>query len=615
MEHKFILVSSSFHNSIEIPMITKNYLHTIIVFLFCMQMAAIPLRAQVNPKKPNVIIVLTDDQGYGDFSCHGNPVLKTPALDKLYQESIRFTDFHVAPLCTPTRGQLMTGMDALHNKAMAVGNGRQLMRRDMATMPEVFLHNGYETGLFGKWHLGDNFPDRPIDRGFRKAVWTKGWGLLSESEYDNDYYRTRFIDSIEQKQSEKYCTDLWFDEAMRWMQQMHADKKPFFTYIATNTPHGPFYAPAMDKKYFMEKGLDEKTAHFLGMVRNIDSNMARLDRWLQQSSLHENTIVIFMTDNGGTGGVNVYNAGMREQKGSLYEGGHRAACFIRLPAKGAYKGRTVNTPTQVQDVLPTLADLAALHLEHRTQLDGKSLHALIQGKKSSVDNRMFVVQYSKDDQPEKFSGCVIWKEWRLVGQDELYNINIDPGQIQNVAGSNKEIVQQMKNFYESWWDKGYVEMRKFIPAIVGAHSENPVILTSDYWINGEHTIVNTQWKVALAQGSPNGGLLHVWVEEEGNYVVELSRWPFHLGRSLTEDGPAKAIGGTSIRKGVALPIDAGCLSINDEAPVVIKKSGNSSNSISINCTLKAGAQTLRAWFQNAEGRDLCGAYYLRVTRL
>lgn len=220
--------------------------------------------------RPNVIIILSDDQGYGDFSCHGNPILKTPALDKLNGESIRFSNFHVAPLCTPTRGQLMSGMEAMRNKASTVLTARGLMRRDILTMPEVFANNGYRTGIFGKWHLGDAYPDRPMDRGFEKCVWTKGWGLLSEMEFDNDYYQTRYLDSLDTCYAEKHCTDLWFDEAMAWMGEMAKEQQPFFTYLALNAPHGPFHSPEKNRKHYLGKVADDKVASIYGMVENID---------------------------------------------------------------------------------------------------------------------------------------------------------------------------------------------------------------------------------------------------------------------------------------------------------------------------------------------------------
>ena len=190
--------------------------------------------------RPNIIVVLSDDQGYGDFSMHGNPILQTPTLDKLARQSIELTDFHVAPLCTPSRGQLMTGLDAYHNKAATVGSGSGIVKRDVMMMPELLKKNGYTTGLFGKWHLGESFPDRPMDNGFDKSIWVKGWGLLSETEYDNDYYETRYLDSLTTKYSTKYCSNLWFDKAMEWMGESAKNKKPFFTYIALNAPHGPF---------------------------------------------------------------------------------------------------------------------------------------------------------------------------------------------------------------------------------------------------------------------------------------------------------------------------------------------------------------------------------------
>jgi len=193
--------------------------NAILLLLSVIAYSAIAAAGNPPSKRPNVIIVLSDDQGYGDFSCNGNPILQTPAFDKLYHESIRFSNFHVSPLCTPSRGELMSGLDAMHNLASTVLFGRGILRRDIVTMPEVFKQNGYHTGIFGKWHLGDSYPDRPMDRGFEKCEWFKGWGLLSEAEYDNDYYKTRYLDSLKPVNSDKYCTNLWFDEAMKWMAE------------------------------------------------------------------------------------------------------------------------------------------------------------------------------------------------------------------------------------------------------------------------------------------------------------------------------------------------------------------------------------------------------------
>ena len=159
-----------------------------LLLLACCVSVTRPLSA-ATPAKPNVLLVLVDDQGYGDLSVHGNPVLKTPQMDRLHAESIRFTDFHVAPMCTPTRGQIMTGVDALRNGAMNVSSGRTNLRRDFPTMPELLAAADYRTGIFGKWHLGDNYPYRPQDRGFQESIWYPSSSIPSAAGYfNNDYF-------------------------------------------------------------------------------------------------------------------------------------------------------------------------------------------------------------------------------------------------------------------------------------------------------------------------------------------------------------------------------------------------------------------------------------------
>ncbi|MDX9882982.1 MAG: arylsulfatase [Prolixibacteraceae bacterium] len=559
--------------------------------------------------KPNVIVVLSDDQGYGDFSCHGNPVLKTPALDRLHSESIRFGNFHVSPLCTPTRGQLMTGLDAMRNGAATVLTGRNLLRRDIITMPEIFSKNGYATGIFGKWHLGDNYPDRPMDRGFQKCVWHKGWGLLSEIEFDNDYYETRYLDSLETKQSGEYCTNLWFGKAIEWMEKTAAKKQPFFTYLALNAPHGPFDSPAQDYNFYRNQVTDSVTACFLGMVRNIDRNMARLDEWLEKSGLKNNTLLVFMNDNGGTGGVELYNAGMRDKKGSNYEGGHRAACFMRWPDGNLTGGRTIADATQIQDLLPTFIDLCGLQADVSYPFDGKSLASTLL-KSKPLNDRMFVVQYGGHVQPEKYFSCVVWDSWRLVGNDELYDLSADPGQKNNVAKMYPERMDKMQVFYENWWKEIEPGINNIIPVVVGSEKENPVIFNSDNWVDGA---VNTQWKVAQAGGSPQGDTTYIQVAKDGKYKIELSRWPFHLQRSLTNAGPKISVGGTGIRPGKAVSVQSGCISLDNQEPLV-KESLPNDTKITFELELTAGTTTFRGWFKDENGEDLCGAYYVKVER-
>lgn len=574
---------------------------------------AYPLDTVDYPKtqRPNVIVILSDDQGYGDFSCHGNPVLQTPNLDRLHDESIRFSNFHVSPLCTPTRGQLMTGLDAMRNGAATVLTGRNLIRRDLITMPEVFRDNGYATGIFGKWHLGDNYPDRPMDKGFEKSIWHKGWGLLSEIEYDNDYYETRYLDSLETKFSGEYCTNLWFNEAMDWMNQMAGQGKPFFTYLALNAPHGPFFSPVQDYSFYRDQVRDSTTALFLGMIRNIDRNVGRLDDWLEDKGLKDNTVVIFMNDNGGTGGVELYNARMRDKKGSNYDGGHRAACFIRWPGGSLGTPRTIPYASQIQDLLPTFVDLFAFDIPADYHFDGVSLAPVLQSNRK-MNNRMFVVQYGGHIRPEKYFSSVVWDSWRLVGEDQLYNLEQDPGQKEDVSKDFPEVLTKLRQYYEQWWSGVVDGTDEFVPHIIDYAKQNPVILNASNWTEGA---VNSQWRIARGDGPARGGVIYVRVAHPGKYKIELSRWPFHLERNMALKGPSTTVGGARLNTGKAIPVEYGCFSVNAKEPLVVKKISSDAENISFDLQLPAGDATFQAWFQDKNHEDICGAYYVRVGRI
>ena len=289
--------------------------------------------------RPNVIVVLTDDQGYGDLSYTGNPVLRTPALDRLQAESVRFTDFHVCPVCTPTRGELMTGCDSLRNGATFVSMGRALLRTDLPTAADIFAANGYRTGLFGKWHLGDNYPYRPQDRGFQEAIWHPSWGVTSAADvYGNDYFDDTYRHRDRMEEFRGYCTDVWFEQATAWIRRCARGGEPFFAYVATNAPHGPLWVPDHYRDPYRGAVADGRVtadhASFFAMIACIDENLARLDWFLHQSGLYDNTIFVFMTDNGTASGEAVYNARMRGKKSSIYDGGHRVPCLLRWPGGG-----------------------------------------------------------------------------------------------------------------------------------------------------------------------------------------------------------------------------------------------------------------------------------------
>jgi arylsulfatase A-like enzyme len=577
-----------------------------IVILFVTAIAACATLAHA-ADKPNVIIVLSDDQGYGDFSCHGNPALKTPNLDKLHDESIRLTDFHVAPMCTPTRGQLMTGLDALRTRASSVCAGRSFIPRETLTMADVFKKSGYETGLFGKWHLGDSYPNLPHQRGFDRAIYHLGWGITSMADlWCNDYFDGRFRDNGELKPYPGYCTDVWFDQAIGWMKKQHEEKKPFFVYLPTNAPHGPLWIADKYRQPYLDQKLPRPLSSFFGMIANIDENMGKLDEFLKQSGLRDNTIVIYFHDNGGTAGVNYYNAGMRGKKTTYYEGGHRAACFIRWPNGKLLEPCDIGELTHVQDILPTLGELCELLKPAAVDFDGMSLGRLLRGTMKSLGERTLVVQYGQN--PEKWQSAVMWHRWRLVHGEELYELSSDPAQATNVAEQHPEVYQMLRDRYEAWWAKVEPKLQDFHPISIGAKQENPVTLSAADWANVYCDNMND-----LRKGKPENGPWHVLVENDGKYEFSLRRWPKEADAAIAGPVPEFKAREGELPAGVALPIAKARLKIGafDETKPV----PTGAKAVTFTVDLKTGPKTeMQTWFYDADGKELCGAYFTDVER-
>ncbi|MFH1266131.1 MAG: arylsulfatase [Planctomycetota bacterium] len=580
--------------------------------------------------RPNVILVLTDDQGYGDLSCHGNPVLKTPYLDKLHAESVRFTDFHVAPMCAPTRGELLTGRDAIDNGAYCVCSGRTFIRRGIPTMAEVFAQSGYQTGIFGKWHLGDNYPHRPGDRGFREAVYHMGWGITSTPEFwNNDYFDDTFRHNGQLREYPGYCTDVWFAEARRWISACREKNEPFFAYISTNAPHGPFWVPAEYREPY--KHLDRDTAGFFGMIANIDENMARLDAMLAETGLRENTILLFITDNGGTGGIKVYNAGMRGAKASLYEGGHRVPCFLRWPGGSLRPAGDVDALTHGQDLLPTLIDLCGLKSPQtqNDRFDGTSLAGLLGGQpQPELTDRMLVVQYGglRKAQPQPWDSTVMLSQWRLVKGEELYDVKADPGQQSDVAADHPDLVRKLRDHYQNWWADLQPALGQYVPISLGADQENPTRLSSLDWLAPKLVIAAQTVDVRLlgqfpvTEGSLPGGRpmpvlnspWYVEVEKPGLYEISLRRWPKEANAPITAGLPAyEGVDGT-FPEGKALPVAKARLKIG---PVDLSQPvAPHAHAATFATPLPAGKAHLQTWFYDAQDNELCGAFYVEVHR-
>ncbi|MDE0105952.1 MAG: arylsulfatase [Bryobacterales bacterium] len=567
---------------------------------------ALPALCQAQ-QRPNVIVVLTDDQGYGDLSAHGNPVLKTPNLDKLHSQSIRFTDFHVAPMCTPTRSQLLTGRDAIDNGASFVCMGRSLIREELPTLADIFQDAGYATGHFGKWHLGDNYPFRPQDRGFQETVHHGAWGITSLADYfGNDYFNDHYRHNGRIEQYTGYCTDVWFQEAMSWIRRQARAEKPFLVYLPTNAPHVPLWVPNEYIDPYLGE-VESRVAKFFGMIANIDENMGRLTGLLDKLGIADDTIFVFAGDNGTAQGEAVFNAGMRGKKRSLYEGGHRVPLFVRWPAGEIGVPRDIGTLTHVQDILPTLLDLSGVPAPAQAAFDGVSLAPLLKGQQQDLSERMLVVQYGGVFEKDR-DAAVMWERWRLINGMELYDLSKDPGQRNDVSGDFPDTVAKMREHYDAWWNELMPAAEAYQPIAVGARAENPARLNASDW-NG----VYCDNPRCVRGGQRLSGPWRIRVERPGRYRFSLRRWPKESGLALRD--PAEPLQGKygDLIAGKALPITDARLRVGDTE--MHRRVNRDDQQVVFETELESGEMQLQSWFLDEAGELLAGAFYVEVERV
>lgn len=587
-------------------------------------------------RRPNVILVLTDDQGYGPMGAHGDPHIQTPEMDRLHRESVRFTNFHVQPNCGPTRALLLTGRPPLKNGVWATIRGRSLLRHGETTVADSFKDSGYKTALFGKWHLGDNYPFRPQDRGFEEVLVHGGGGVGNIQDYwANNYFDDHYQHNGDWKQYEGYCTDVWFDEAMTFIEKNH--EKPFFTMISTNTPHLPNVAPEKYTDLYKDnKALQEKpgAVGFYAMVTNIDDNLGRLRAKLKALNLEDNTILIFMSDNGSLSRFATWNAGMSGSKGSTLDGGHRVPFFIHWP-KGFAGGRDIDALTSGMDLRPTLEAFCGLELAPTSPEDGRSLVPLIQGRTPDWIDRVICLDLQKQQRtPQKNNPHTVMQgDWRLI-EGELHNISIDPGQTEDVKAAHPERAREMQNAYDRWWRT----LNSRDPAagheiVIGDDHENPTTLTT-HDISEEVAWNHDQ----VLAGFRTSGFWEIEVAQNGAYEFALRRYPADAGDPIlgTIPIPEKLREFVYYSKGYdfaishdrskALPVASASLKIGSfEEQKALPKKAKASPDYEVNAhgkvtavkfkaQLKAGITKLEASFSDESGTHLTAPYYITVTR-
>ncbi len=464
-----------------------------------------------SPARPNVLVVITDDQGYGDFGFHGNPRIRTPNLDRLARESTRLGSFYVSPVCSPTRSSLMTGRYNYRTGVVDTFQGRSLMHPDEVTIAEMLAAAGYRTGIFGKWHLGDNAPLRAIDQGFQEALVIKGGGIGQPSDPPggSSYFDPILQHNGQARKYPGYCSDVYSTAAIDFLSA--ADDRPFFTYLAFNCPHSPYEAPPAELAYYRSLKLAandfpdvgyplpakrmisaENLARVYAMVTNIDTNVGRVLTALQAKGLERNTIVIFLTDNGPPDVR--FNAGLHGLKGTVYEGGIHVPCFIRWPDQLA-ADRVIDRIAAHIDLAPTILEACGVAPPAGLQFDGKSLMPLLRGASNVAwPDRTLFFQWHRGDRPEPDRAFAARSQkYKLLRPEpansssmppslELYDIELDPFEQHDLATDRPAIVQRLHAEYLAWF-QDVSSTRGFAPIriAIGGPRENPTILTRQDW--------------------------------------------------------------------------------------------------------------------------------------
>ena len=579
--------------------------------------------------RPNFVFVLTDDQGYGDLGCHGNSVIRTPNLDRFHGEAARFTDFHVGTTCAPTRAGLLTGHFCNSAGVWHTIGGRSLLREDEWTLADALRGAGYRTAQFGKWHLGDSQPFRPHERGFKHAVYHNGGGIGNVGDpWGNDYFDdTYYVNGVPRKFT-GYCTDVFFGEALRFIEEHRA--QPFYCHIATNAPHGPLNVEPHYAASYADSTPHEDRARFYGMITNIDENVGRLLRRLEELGLAADTIVVFMTDNGTATGVELdaqgfpregpgsFNAGMRGKKGSPYEGGHRVPFFLRYPGGGFGGGRDVEQLTSYVDFMPTILDLCGVAPPVERSFHGRSLAPLLRGVDDGTwSERTMVTDTQRIAHPAKWRLSTVMRgPWRLVHGLELYHLGQDPGQRRDVAADHPALVAELRRGYEEWWELVSEQFGRDVPMVIGGTPE-PVRLTTHDLRN---EACNGAWNQRqVREGHVAGGYWALDVRRAGRYRVELRRWPEEAGYALDAgiDGDdvewrrdaVQERDAPHYRGGVALPIGWAVLTVGGRDYHLETPSGDAAARFEV--TLRAGPTQLVAAFHDRQERTIA-SYYVTV---
>ena len=510
-------------------------------------------------ERPNVILIMTDDQGYGDYGVKGNKFINTPNFDAMASRSASMSTFYVNPVCSPTRASLMTGRYNLRTRCIDTWIGHSMMEPEEVTVAEVLRDAGYATGIFGKWHLGDSYPMRAIDQGFDEALVLRGGGLAQPADHpenDNRYTDPWLYHNGVPVKTKGYCTDVYFTAAMKYIKQQKKAKKPFFTYIATNAPHGPFHDVPEDlREKYMKMPLEElnqtklegdaatknrdRMARIFAMVENTDQNIGRLFDFLEKQGLTENTLVIYMDDNGPN--TARYVGSFRGMKSEVVEGGIRSPMWLHWPSK--FKaGTTRDTLTANIDVMPTILDVCDVPIPEKLRLDGRSFLPVLKDANTEWAERTIVMQSHRGPAASRYNNFMIRNNrYKLVHPSgfgnhtfegdpkfELYDLLKDPGETNNLIAKQPLVATLLKGSYDVWFDDvSSTRENNYAPPIIqaGTPHENPTSLTRQDWLGtswGPDT-TDGYWNINFPEEHTYDLTVHLYPKEKaGNITLNIA---------------------------------------------------------------------------------------------
>lgn len=549
-------------------------------FLRCLALGLISLLAgsALDAKRPNVLLILTDNQAFDELGCHGHPHVRTPRIDAFEQESVDFLNFHAPPFCSPSRALLLTGRYAMRAGIHNTIGGVSILHRSERTLADLLGAQGYRTAVFGKWHLGYSYPFRPQDRGFQETFTHGGGGIGQLEDYlGNTHLDATYLHNGVLEATKGFSSDVLFSEAMKFIE--HGDDKPFFCFVSTPATHRPWQSHPEAARKITERGVQhsKNDLALYSMIENIDENVGKILDQLERLKLTENTLVIVATDQG--------TRRERDHKGLAYDEYHQVFCLMRYPPLTAGNSHRSTALTGMVDMTPTVLELCGV--ERPGNLDGRSLRPLLAGRKGWEDERSLIVQCPRGRTRAMWkNSSVKTQRWRLLEGKTLFDAEADPGQLTDLADQHPEVVKKLRRSYERFWYSLPEEAELLSRFVIGAPQTPEIRLNAMDWYRG-----GKPWhQLHIPQHKTKGGWMVEFVRA-GIYRFELRHYPREGPRPRGALKATVSAGGTT---------DFTMLKPEDEFAIV-------------ELEVKKGVYDLEAKFELA-GKQEVGALFLYVRR-